>query len=246
MFVRELSAGLYYGFAESTDHKPSEIRQYDGGLEAIDTLLYTEAQIERVVRVAFDIARAKNRPLASIDKANVLSSSLLWRRVVDTVADEYPDVAVTHMLVDAAAMRLMLAPSGFGVLVTENLFGDILTDEASVRTGSIGMLPSASLGARATQAGLFGLYEPVHGSAPDIAGQNVANPVGAILSAAMLLRHSLGLEREATEVELAVGRVLDLGCRTPDIAGEGSKVVGTREMGESVCDQLLHPTQVTS
>ena len=246
MFVRELSAGLYYGFAESTDHKPSEIRQYDGGLEAIDTLLYTEAQIERVVRVAFDIARAKNRPLASIDKANVLSSSLLWRRVVDTVADEYPDVAVTHMLVDAAAMRLMLAPSGFGVLVTENLFGDILTDEASVLTGSIGMLPSASLGARATQAGLFGLYEPVHGSAPDIAGQNVANPVGAILSAAMLLRHSLGLEREATEVELAVGRVLDLGCRTPDIAGEGSKVVGTREMGESVCDQLLHPTQVTS
>ncbi|MFE7332785.1 3-isopropylmalate dehydrogenase [Streptomyces sp. NPDC057565] len=238
LFVRELSAGLYYGRLESVPGKPSEIRRTARGTEAVDTLLYTEEEIERVVRAAFEIAAGRERKVTSVDKANVLSSSVLWREVVERVAADHPTVAFEHMLVDACAMRLIRTPADFDVIVTENLFGDILTDEASMLTGSIGMLPSASLGARRTESGMFGLYEPVHGSAPDLAGQDRANPVGAILSAALLLRHSLGLEQEAAAVEEAVEYVIREGCRTEDI-GEGvHAVVGTREMGRRIVDRL--------
>lgn len=239
MFVRELSAGLYYGYAESTEEKPSEVREVDGTLEAIDTLLYTEPQIERVARTAFEIARQRRQKLTSVDKANVLSSSVLWRGVIDEVAGEYPDVEHEHMLVDASAMRLVSCPRQFGVIVTENLFGDILTDEASALVGSLGMLPSASLSKRTTPRGHFGLYEPVHGSAPEIAGKDVANPIGSILSAAMLLRHSLGRPEAARVIERSVSKVLEAGYRTADIAVPGSKVVGTQEMGGRICDQIL-------
>ncbi|MFJ6569603.1 3-isopropylmalate dehydrogenase [Streptomyces sp. NPDC091292] len=238
IFVRELSAGLYYGRLESVPGKPSEIRRGPEGTEAIDTLLYTEEEIERVVRAAFEIALDRERKVTSVDKANVLSSSVLWREVVERVAAKHPTVTYEHMLVDACAMRLIRTPSEFDVIVTENLFGDILTDEASMLTGSIGMLPSASLGTRRTPGGKFGLYEPIHGSAPDIAGQDLANPVGAILSAALLLRHSLGLGREAALVEEAVEAVVGEGYRTVDVNEGGHTVVGTREMGRRVVDRL--------
>jgi len=238
VFVRELSAGLYYGHLESVPGKPSEIRRTPQGAQAVDTLLYTEHEIERVVRVAFELAVGRRGRVTSVDKANVLSSSLLWREVVDRVAPDYPTVVYDHLLVDACAMRLLRAPAEFDVVVTENLFGDILTDEASMLAGSIGMLPSASLGARRTAAGTFGLYEPIHGSAPDIAGQDVANPVGAILSAAMLLRHSLGLADEAAVVERAVEEVLDQGYRTPDLHHDGCTLVGTRALGRLVVDRV--------
>ncbi len=239
VFVRELSAGLYYGHLESVPGKPSEIRRRGQDLEAVDTLLYTQQEIERVVRAAFEIAVHRQRRVTSVDKANVLSSSVLWRQVVDRVAHDYPTVAYEHMLVDACAMRLIRTPADFDVIVTENLFGDILTDEASMLTGSIGMLPSASLGVRRTAGGTFGLYEPIHGSAPDIAGQDKANPVGAILSAALLLRHSLGLGREASAVEEAVEEVIREGYRTVDLHEGGRTVIGTREMGRRVGDALL-------
>ncbi|MFC7220909.1 3-isopropylmalate dehydrogenase [Streptomyces polyrhachis] len=239
VFVRELSAGLYYGHMESIPGKPSEIRHTGRDTEAVDTLLYTEAEIERVVRAAFEIAAGRRGKVTSVDKANVLSSSVLWRRVVDRVAREHPAVAYEHMLVDTCAMRLVRTPADFDVVVTENLFGDILTDEASMLTGSIGMLPSASLGVRRTQGGMFGLYEPVHGSAPDIAGRNEANPIGAILSAALLLRHSLGLGKEAGAVEEAVEEVVRAGYRTVDVHESGATVVGTQEMGRRVVDALL-------
>lgn len=238
LFVRELSGGLYYGHLEQVPEKPSEIRRRGDELEAVDTLLYTERQIERVVRAAFRIAESRRGRLTSVDKANVLSSSLLWRRVVDKVACDHPSVSYTHMLVDTCAMRLMRTPAEFDVIVTENLFGDILTDEAAMLTGSLGMLPSASLGARRTRGGLFGLYEPVHGSAPDIAGRDLANPVGAILSAAMLLRHSLGLEKEAAAVESAVEDVLGEGHRMADIPGGSGKTVGTQELGALIVERL--------
>ncbi|RCG15705.1 3-isopropylmalate dehydrogenase [Streptomyces diacarni] len=238
VFVRELSAGLYYGHMETVPGKPSEIRQRGGRTEAVDTLLYTEEEIERVVRVAFDIAAGRRARVTSVDKANVLSSSVLWRQVVDRVAADHPGVTHEHMLVDACAMRLIRTPAEFDVIVTENLFGDILTDEASMLTGSIGMLPSASLGVRRTAGGRFGLYEPVHGSAPDIAGQDAANPVGAVLSAALLLRHSLGLEREAAAVEEAVEDVMRDGYRVPDLHDEGCTVVGTEEFGRLIVHRL--------
>jgi len=187
LVVRELTGGLYYG-------KPSEIRETPQGDEAIDTLLYTEAEIERIVRTACELARGRRKKVTSVDKANVLSSSRLWRRTADRVAADYPDVTLEHLLVDSCAMHLIRRPTSFDVIVTENMFGDILTDEASMLSASMGMLPSASLGTRRTPHGLFGLYEPIHGSAPDIAGQRKANPIAAILSAAMLLRYSLGLE----------------------------------------------------
>ena len=234
IFVRELSSGLYYGHMESTPEKPSEIRRTPHGEVAIDTLRYTEQEIERVVRAAFDLAVARRGRVTSVDKANVLSSSILWRRIVERVAADYPTVAFEHIFVDACAMYLLREPSRFDVIVTENLFGDILTDEASMLTGSIGMLPSASLGVRRSQSGTFGLYEPIHGSAPDIEGQDKANPIGAILSAAMLLRHSLGLPREALAVEAAVEEVVQDGYRTVDIQEEGTKVVGTSEMGKRI------------
>lgn len=237
--VRELTAGLYYGHLEPpVPGKPSEIRQTEHGYEAVDTLLYTEAEIERAVRVAFDIARQRRKKVTSVDKANVLSSSVLWRRVAERVAAEYPDVAFEHLLVDACAMHLIRRPSSFDVIVTENLFGDILTDEASMLAGSMGMLPSASLGTYRTEHGILGLYEPIHGSAPDIAGQDKANPIAAILSAAMLLRHSLSLQQEANAIEQAVEQVINDGYRTEDLREEGKPVVGTKEMGRLIAERL--------
>ena len=229
LVVRELTGGIYYG-------KPSAITEGSDGASAVDTMAYTEAEIERILRYAFTLAQGRRRRLTSVDKANVLSCSLLWRRVADRVAKDYPDVTLRHMLVDSCSMALIRQPADFDVIVTENMFGDILTDEASMLAGSLGMLPSASLGTRRTAAGQFGLYEPIHGTAPDIAGQGKANPLAAILSAAMLLRHSLGREQAARAVERAVRQAVAAGYRTPDIAGVGgaSKVVTTREMGEQV------------
>lgn len=239
--VRELTGGLYYGHLEPpVPGKPSEIRQTAQGTEAIDTLLYTEAEIERIVRTAFDTARQRRKKVTSVDKANVLSSSVLWRRVVDRIAPEYADVSYEHLLIDACAMHLIRRPADFDVIVTENLFGDILTDEASMLAGSMGMLPSASLGTRRTDHGLFGFYEPIHGSAPDIAGQDKANPIAAILSAALLLRYSLGLHQEATAVEQAVAQCIAAGYRTEDIREEGKQIVGTQEMGQAIVNALSH------
>ena len=239
LVVRELTGGLYYGHLEPLASKPSEIRKTAHGTEAIDTLIYTEDEIERIIRTAFDIARGRRKHVTSVDKANILSSSVLWRRVADRVAIEYPDVTLEHLLVDACAMHLIRRPASFDVIVTENLFGDILTDEASMLAGSMGMLPSASLGTRRTAHGLFGLYEPIHGSAPDIAGQGKANPIAAILSAAMLLRHSLGLIREAEEVETAVEVTIHEGYRTEDVREVGKEVVGTTDMGNRVLVHII-------
>lgn len=239
VIVRELTAGLYYGYHDSTPRKPSEIRTTAEGEEAIDTLLYTSNEIERIVRAGFDIARERRKKVTSVDKSNVLSSSVLWRKIVNRISAEYPDVAYEHMLVDSCAMHLLRKPADFDVIVTENLFGDILSDEASMLTGSIGMLPSASLGTRKSQFGTFGLYEPIHGSAPDIAGKDKVNPIAAILSAALLLRYSLGLKAEAYAVEKAVEAVLNAGYRTEDLTEEGTKVLGTRAMGEQIAHALL-------
>ncbi|GAC1640681.1 MAG: 3-isopropylmalate dehydrogenase [Ktedonobacteraceae bacterium] len=239
LVVRELTGGLYYGHLEPLANKPSEIRKTAQGTEAIDTLIYTEAEIERIVRTAFEIARGRRKHVTSVDKANILSSSVLWRRVADRVASEYPDVTLEHLLVDACAMHLIRRPASFDVIVTENLFGDILTDEASMLAGSMGMLPSASLGTRRTEHGLFGLYEPIHGSAPDIAGQGKANPIAAILSAALLLRYSLGLTHEAEEVEAAVERTINEGYRTEDVREAGKEVVGTTDMGNRVLAHII-------
>lgn len=235
LVVRELTGGLYFG-------KPSEIRETAQGYEAIDTLLYTEAEIERIVRTACDLARGRRHKVTSVDKANVLSSSKLWRRVAERVAKEYPDITMEHLLVDACAMHLIRRPTQFDVIVTENLFGDILTDEASMLAGSMGMLPSASLGTRRTAHGLFGLYEPIHGSAPDIAGQSKANPIAAILSAALLLRYSLGLPEEAVAIEAAVEQCINAGDRTEDLREEGKTVLNTKEMGQHVINALSQVT----
>jgi len=235
LVVRELTGGLYFG-------KPSEIRETPEGYVAIDTLIYTEAEIERITRSAFELARGRRKKLTSVDKANVLSSSRLWRRVVERVAADFPDVAFDHLLVDACAMHLIRRPATFDVIVTENLFGDILTDEASMLAGSMGMLPSASLGTRRTAYGLFGLYEPIHGSAPDIAGQNKANPIAAILTAAMMLRLSLGLQQEADAIESAVERIINAGYRTEDLREAGKEVVGTKEMGGIIADAVASTT----
>ncbi len=235
LVVRELTGGLYFG-------KPSEIRETPEGYVAIDTLIYTEAEIERITRSAFELARGRRKKLTSVDKANVLSSSRLWRRVVERVAADFPDVAFDHLLVDACAMHLIRRPATFDVIVTENLFGDILTDEASMLAGSMGMLPSASLGTRRTAYGLFGLYEPIHGSAPDIAGQNKANPIAAILTAAMMLRLSLGLQQEADAIESAVEHIINAGYRTEDLREAGKEVVGTKEMGRLIADAVASTT----
>jgi 3-isopropylmalate dehydrogenase len=231
LVVRELTGGLYFG--------PRQEAGPDGD-QAYDTMLYTRPEIERVVRVAAQAARGRRKRLASVDKANVLASSRLWRRVTsELMAREFPDVELEHVLVDAAAMYLIRRPASFDVIVTENMFGDILTDEAAMLAGSMGMLPSASLGEATNALGLpRGLYEPIHGSAPDIAGRGVANPLAAILSTAMLLRHSLGLEREARAVENAVATVLADGYRTADIAQSGERVIGTAEMGVAVCERI--------
>jgi len=231
LVVRELNGGLYYG-------KPSEIRETSQGYEAIDTLIYTEAEIERIVRTACELARGRRKKVTSVDKANVLSSSRLWRRTADRVAAEYPDVTLEHLLVDSCAMHLIRRPTSFDVIVTENMFGDILTDEASMLSASMGMLPSASLGTRRTPHGLFGLYEPIHGSAPDIAGQQKANPIAAILSAALMLRYAFSLQQEANAVEAAVEHVVNAGYRTEDLREVGKKMVGTQEMGKLIVDAI--------
>ncbi|HVB21801.1 MAG TPA: 3-isopropylmalate dehydrogenase [Ktedonobacteraceae bacterium] len=235
LVVRELTGGIYYG-------KPSEIRETAHGYEAVDTLIYTEAEIERIVRTAFELARDRRKKVTSVDKANVLSSSRLWRRVAERVASDYPDIAFDQLLVDACSMHLIRRPASFDVIVTENMFGDILTDEASMLAGSMGMLPSASLGTRQTAHGLFGLYEPIHGTAPDITGQDKANPIASILSLALLLRYSLSLKDEANAIEGAVLRIIEAGYRTEDIREEGKKIVGTHEMGQLIREAIANPS----
>lgn len=225
VIMRELTGGLYFG-----ERKTEEV---DGVLKATDVLTYDEKEIRRIAVKAFEIAGKRRKQVISVDKANVLDSSRLWRKVVNEVAADYPDVTVSHMLVDNCAMQLVKDPGQFDVILTENMFGDILSDEASMVTGSIGMLSSASLG-----AGKLGLYEPSHGSAPDIAGQNIANPIATILSAAMLLRYSFDLDEEANAVEAAVKQVLSEGYRTTDIMSEGCTLVGTKEMGELIAARI--------
>ena len=235
LIVRELTGGIYFG-------EPRGIRTRDDGQrEGFNTYVYTESEIERIARLAFELAAKRERRVTSVDKANVLEVTQLWREIVSRLAGDYPDVTLEHMYVDNAAMQLVRAPKQFDVLVTGNIFGDILSDTAAMLTGSIGMLPSASLNAQSR-----GLYEPVHGSAPDIAGQDVANPLATILSVAMMLRYSLDAGNAATAVENAVGRVLDWGCRTADIAAPGDPVLGTEAMGSAVLsaiDELQDTTQ---
>lgn len=225
LVVRELTGDIYFG-------QPRAVELVDGKRRAYNTMVYDEDEIRRIAHVAFKAAQGRRKQLCSVDKANVLETTRLWREVVTELAAEYPDVHLTHMYVDNAAMQLIRAPSQFDVLLTGNMFGDILSDEASQLTGSIGMLPSASLGEGR------GMYEPIHGSAPDIAGQDKANPLATILSVAMMLRHSLGAEQWAQRVETAVQKVLDEGLRTADIAAAGEAVVGTRAMGQAVVKAL--------
>jgi 3-isopropylmalate dehydrogenase len=229
--VRELTGGLYFG-------KPKKRWQTSRGRRAVDTLSYSEKEIERILRVGFELAQSRRGKLTSVDKANVLESSRLWRQIATELAPEYSDVELEHVLVDACAMRLIRQPGAFDVIVTENMFGDILTDEASMLAGSMGMLPSASLGTRQRRGRPFGLYEPIHGSAPDIAGQNVANPMAAILSVGMMLRLSFGLDEEADAIEAAVAEALDNGYRTRDIMQDGAKLVGTVEMGSLIAEKV--------
>ena len=227
MIVRELTGGIYFG-------KPRGVRVLENGeKEGFNTLVYRESEIERIGRSAFEIARKRNRRLCSVDKANVLEVTELWRQTMIRLAKDYPDVELSHMYVDNAAMQLVRAPKQFDVIVTTNMFGDILSDAAAMLTGSIGMLPSASLDAKAK-----GMYEPIHGSAPDIAGQGIANPLATILSVAMMMRYSLDNAAGAERIEAAVGRVLDQGLRTPDIAAKGQAAVGTAEMGDAVVAAL--------
>jgi 3-isopropylmalate dehydrogenase len=236
LIVRELTGSVYFG----------ERQEAAGGVgdrSAMDTMPYHEREIARIVRLAFELARGRKGRVMSVDKANVLATSRLWRTVASEVAADFPDVALSHQLVDSCAMLLVRRPADFDVIVTENLFGDILSDEAAVLAGSLGMLPSASLGERRTEHGTFGLYEPIHGSAPDIAGQDRANPIGTILSAAMLLRLSLGRDDAASAIEAAVAAALDAGWRTGDLADsanldDGLVVVGTTSFATAVIEQL--------
>jgi len=222
LVIRELTGGLYFGQPKGRDRK-------DGHERAFDTLEYSDYEVRRVVELAFRLAKARKRKVTSVDKANVLESSRLWRQIAIEIGGKNPDVALDHMLVDTASMRLVTSPATLDVVVTENMFGDILTDEASVLAGSMGMLPSASIGEQGP-----GLYEPIHGSAPDIAGQGIANPLGMILSGAMMLRHSLGLSEEAGRIEAAVDRAIEAGCRTKDLGG----TLSTRRMADEVVQRL--------
>ncbi len=232
IFVRELTGGLYFG-------KPKRRWTTSKGRRAVDSMAYSEQEIERIVRVGFELARTRQKKLISVDKANVLESSRLWRQVAVEVSKDYPDVTLENMLVDACSMRIIQNPRYLDVLVTENTFGDILTDEASMLAGSMGMLPSSSL-AGVPQAGVktLGLYEPIHGSAPRRAGLNMANPIATVLSAAMMLRYSLALEKEAKAIEDAVDAVLHDGYRTYDIMSEGKTRVGTKEMGDVIAGKV--------
>jgi 3-isopropylmalate dehydrogenase len=230
MVVRELTGGLYFG-------QPKKKWRTAEGRQAVDTLAYSEAEIERILKVGFEVARSRRKKLTSVDKANVLQSSRLWRQIAIELSAGYPDIELQHMLVDACAMRLIQRPSELDVLVTENMFGDILTDEASMLAGSMGMLPSASL-AGIPRGKTFGMYEPIHGSAPGRAGQDMANPIATILSIAMMLRYSFALETEAEAVENAVVVALEQGYRTYDIMSEGKTRVGTKEMGDLVAQRV--------
>jgi len=234
MVVRELTGGLYFGQPKKKWHTAE-------GRQAVDTMVYSESEIERIVRVGFELARTRRKKLTSVDKANVLETSRLWRQIATEVAADYRDIEIDHMLVDTCSMRLIQNPTYFDVMVTENTFGDILTDEASMLAGSMGMLPSASLAGipREGTARAFGMYEPIHGSAPKRAGQNVANPIATILSAAMMLRYSMNLVAEAELVENAVTSALEAGNRTYDIMGEVKNKVGTKEMGGAIIDMLM-------
>jgi 3-isopropylmalate dehydrogenase len=220
MIVRELLGGLYFGDRSTTG--------VAGYRRATDSMTYTEPEIERIARIAFHLASRRRKNVTSVDKANVLDSSRLWREVVTRVAQDFPEVKLSHMYVDSAAMALVSRPTQFDVILTENMFGDILSDQAGAVAGSLGLLPSASIG------GKVGLYEPIHGSAPDLAGRGIANPLGAILSGAMLLRHSFQLEAEAAAIESAVREVLAVGYRTRDLAGQGQPSVGTQEIGDLI------------
>lgn len=226
VIMRELTGGLYFG-----ERHTEEI---DGVMTAVDTLTYNENEIRRIAVKAFDIAMKRRKQVISVDKANVLDSSRLWRKVVEEVAADYPEVTLTHMLVDNCAMQLVMNPGQFDVVLTENMFGDILSDEASMITGSIGMLSSASL-----NEGKFGMYEPSHGSAPDIAGKDIANPIATILSAAMMLRYSFDLDKEADQIEAAVKQVLARGFRTADIMSDGCTKVGTAQMGDLISECII-------
>jgi len=229
MIVRELLGGVYFGERSTTGDA--------GSRRAVDTMTYTEGEIERIARIGFQLARHRQKRLTSVDKANVLDSSRLWREVVNRVSREFPEVELSHMYVDSAAMALVSRPTQFDVILTENMFGDILSDQAGAVVGSLGLLPSASIG------GKVGLYEPIHGSAPDIAGQGIANPLGAILSAAMLLRHSFELEAEAASIEAAVREVLAEGNRTRDVAAKAQRTVTTSEMGGLVSGRVRERIQ---
>ncbi|MCH8285138.1 3-isopropylmalate dehydrogenase [candidate division KSB1 bacterium] len=226
LIVRELTGGLYFG-------EPKKIEKWNNEERAVDTMVYTTSEIERVSVAAFEAAQKRKKKVMSVDKSNVLATSKLWRKVVIDVASHYPDIELQHMLVDNCAMQLILNPSGFDVILTENTFGDILSDEASVFAGSLGMLPSASLGIGK------GMFEPVHGSAPDIMGKGKANPVGAIKSLAMMLRHSFGEDSAANSIENAVSDVINAGYVTADLTAEGLKLQSTSEMGDRIVDQIL-------
>jgi 3-isopropylmalate dehydrogenase len=227
LIVRELTGGIYFG-------EPRGVHTRDGGERVgVNTLTYSESEIRRICRVAFDMARRRNRRVCSVDKANVLECTELWREVATAVSEDYPDVELTHMYVDNAAMQLVRAPKQFDVVVTTNMFGDILSDAAAMLTGSIGMLPSASLDGRGK-----GMYEPIHGSAPDIAGKGVANPLATILSVAMMMRYSFDDAASAERIERAVSQVLDQGLRTADIASPGTRQVGTAAMGDAVVEAM--------
>ncbi len=231
MIVRELTGGIYFG-------QPRGIEEKDGVRTGYNTLVYTDAEVQRIARIAFDLAGKRGGRVCSVDKANVLESTLMWREEVIKVGAEYPNIELSHMYVDNAAMQLVRSPKQFDVIVTTNMFGDILSDCAAMLTGSLGMLPSASLGAKGADGKMPALYEPVHGSAPDIAGQNIANPIATILSFGMMLRYSFGLLEEADMLETAIQKVLASGLRTGDIAKAGETPISTTEMGDAIIREL--------